>query len=304
MVVKYLQNMHENNWLQILQEMVNEEKTTSVPFEPSEYIFRIGTDIRKHLPQLLHSRYGDIDICVMNAWVTTLSNCICLDKKTRTEKEKLKLNAQFGASCFTNLENTDGLDLRSLRCVHNSENDFNNIYVKERKTMYDTFFKKGLKMKATNSTRQIALNVIKNVIFNDPATIVFWADGTKTVVKAEGEKFDPEKGLALAISKYYFNNKGYYFDVFKKWIPKEEHDEESTEQQLLEKKDDSDVEILTAIQFAKRTNKSIDTVQKECREGLYTGAIKFNGRWLIPYFGIVTGSDNLKDSNKGDSDDN
>ena len=31
------------------------------------------------------------------------------------------------------------------------------------------------------------LTEIKNVIFNDPATIVFWSDGTKTVVKAEGE---------------------------------------------------------------------------------------------------------------------
>ena len=35
---------------------------------------------------------------------------------------------------------------------------------------------------------------IKNVIFNDPATIVFWNDDTKTVVKAQSaEAFDPEK---------------------------------------------------------------------------------------------------------------
>ena len=33
---------------------------------------------------------------------------------------------------------------------------------------------------------------IKDVIFNDPATIVLWADGTKTVVKADKEAFDPE----------------------------------------------------------------------------------------------------------------
>ena len=36
---------------------------------------------------------------------------------------------------------------------------------------------------------------IDKVIFNDPATIVFWKDGTKTVVKATNEKFDREKGL-------------------------------------------------------------------------------------------------------------
>lgn len=50
---------------------------------------------------------------------------------------------------------------------------------------------------------QSACNPIKKVIFNDPATIVFWNDGTKTVVQARGEAFDPEKGLAMAISRHY-----------------------------------------------------------------------------------------------------
>lgn len=59
---------------------------------------------------------------------------------------------------------------------------------------------------------------IDKVIFNKPATIVFWKDGTKTVVKADGEKFDPEKGLAMAISKKAYGNKGNYYDVFRKWI--------------------------------------------------------------------------------------
>ena len=63
---------------------------------------------------------------------------------------------------------------------------------------------------------------IKNVIFNDPATIVFWNDGTKTVVKAENEEFDPEKGLAMAISKKFLGNQGNYYETFKKWLPEEE----------------------------------------------------------------------------------
>lgn len=67
------------------------------------------------------------------------------------------------------------------------------------------------------------LNKIKNVIFNKPATIVFWADGTKTVVKCEHEDFDPEKGLAMAIvKKTMADNHSYYNEIFKKWIPKEE----------------------------------------------------------------------------------
>ena len=65
--------------------------------------------------------------------------------------------------------------------------------------------------------------VIENVIFNDPATIVFWNDGSKTVVKAQnGEPFDREKGLAMAICKKMLGNQGRYYDVFRKWIPEEE----------------------------------------------------------------------------------
>lgn len=62
---------------------------------------------------------------------------------------------------------------------------------------------------------------VENVIFNDPATIVFWNDGTKTVVKAQnGEAFDPEKGLAMAICKKMIGkNTGRYYKIFKKWLP-------------------------------------------------------------------------------------
>ena len=61
---------------------------------------------------------------------------------------------------------------------------------------------------------------ITKVIFNDPATIVFWIDGTKTVVKCDDkERYDPEKGLAMAISKKAIGNQGNYYNEFKKWLP-------------------------------------------------------------------------------------
>jgi len=62
---------------------------------------------------------------------------------------------------------------------------------------------------------------IKKVIFNPPATIVFWSDGTKTIVKAENEPFDREKGLAMAICKRLKGNKGSYFETFKWWCHRE-----------------------------------------------------------------------------------
>lgn len=68
---------------------------------------------------------------------------------------------------------------------------------------------------------------IEKVIFNPPATIVFWSDGTKTVVKCDdGEFFDREKGLAMAISKKTLGNKGNYYNEFRKWIDTEDQNEE------------------------------------------------------------------------------
>ena len=72
---------------------------------------------------------------------------------------------------------------------------------------------------STYGYRTLIIPSIKNVIFNPPATIVFWEDNTKTVVKCgEGDIFDPEKGLAMAISKKALGNRGNYFNEIKKWV--------------------------------------------------------------------------------------
>lgn len=63
---------------------------------------------------------------------------------------------------------------------------------------------------------------IEKVIFNNPATIVIWKDGTKTVVKCSGEKFDQEKGLAMAISKRALAVGNRYHKTFKKWCKDED----------------------------------------------------------------------------------
>ena len=74
---------------------------------------------------------------------------------------------------------------------------------------------------AENMNNNMSVFMIK-VIYNDPATIAFWSDGTKTIVKAQsGDIFDPEKGLAMVIAKKACGNKGNYYNGFKKWLPKE-----------------------------------------------------------------------------------
>lgn len=64
---------------------------------------------------------------------------------------------------------------------------------------------------------------IKNVVFNGPATVVIWKDGTKTIVKCQdGDTYSKELGLAMCIAKKALGNKGNYYDVFKQYLGSEE----------------------------------------------------------------------------------
>lgn len=59
---------------------------------------------------------------------------------------------------------------------------------------------------------------IEKIIWNGPATIVFWKDGTKTVVKcADCDVPDYEKGLAMAICKKVYGE-GYWTNIFKRYL--------------------------------------------------------------------------------------
>ena len=116
---------------------------------------------------------------------------------------------------------------------------YDNIYIstasRGRWPEFEKYFK--MDMEAVNWTREFMINQakeiveemklpkIKKVIFNKPATIVFWGDESKTVVKCENEEFDPEKGLSMAISKKALGNNHDYYNVFKKWLPKEKKED-------------------------------------------------------------------------------
>ena len=72
-------------------------------------------------------------------------------------------------------------------------------------------------------TKDTKVPLIREVIFNNPATIVIWWDGTKTVVKCEeGDTFDKEKGIALCFMKKINGNKGNYNNIFKEFIKEDE----------------------------------------------------------------------------------
>lgn len=90
------------------------------------------------------------------------------------------------------------------------------------KALYDKYILSIDPNLENNKESIMDINDIKEVIFNNPATVVYWKDGSKTVVQCQdGEPFDPEKGLAMAISRKVFGNKWDYYHVFRKFLKKQ-----------------------------------------------------------------------------------
>lgn len=60
---------------------------------------------------------------------------------------------------------------------------------------------------------------IENVLFNQPATIVFWSDGTKTVSLChEKDNYSKATGLTLCICKKLIGNQVFH-DIIEQWCP-------------------------------------------------------------------------------------
>lgn len=63
-----------------------------------------------------------------------------------------------------------------------------------------------------------------NVIFHNPATIVYWDDGDKTVVKCQpGDTFSAETGLTTAMLKKYMGNDNTFNKVINEWLARADH---------------------------------------------------------------------------------
>lgn len=89
--------------------------------------------------------------------------------------------------------------------------DINSMYPKLPKYNYH-------KMKKDTKGRKKAMNYIpKKVIFNKPATIVFWEDGTKTVVKcSEDDEYSEYFGFLAALAKKIYGNNSEVQKIVKK----------------------------------------------------------------------------------------
>ena len=213
--------------------LIHEEKTVVLKyglFDASLYEWIIGNNIWKKIVETHHmylyplnnnsTQFMGIDIAYADS---DRPNVIILKMKDDNTMKK-QLNSIFGLDSIARYCDSD---VTSTRIA------YNNMY------------------------KNTQMNLIKNVIFNDPATIILWNDGSKTVVKCgEGEVYDPEKGLAMAISKKVLGNKGDYYETFKKWLPEKESE-----------------------------FKSVWTTTIAGRD-VHPGAMKFDGKWLVPFKGL------------------
>lgn len=79
----------------------------------------------------------------------------------------------------------------------------------------------GSHLFAIGQCKTNTLPEIKKVIFNDPATIIIWADGAKTVVKcAEGDIYTKWAGFAFCVCKKIMGDS--FHKEFKHWCGEDE----------------------------------------------------------------------------------
>lgn len=91
--------------------------------------------------------------------------------------------------------------------------------VKENPFAWDEYLLEPLNESLDESQGKWRMYTIKKVIYNNPATIILWEDGTKTVVKVQnGDTYSKELGFAMCVSKKYFGNQSNFNNVFKKYV--------------------------------------------------------------------------------------
>lgn len=74
---------------------------------------------------------------------------------------------------------------------------------------------------------------IKKVVYNNPATIILWKDGSKTVVKCqEGDTYDPETGFVMAYLKKMLGNDNTFNKEIAKHVPMHEIVKEQTQEDV------------------------------------------------------------------------
>lgn len=76
--------------------------------------------------------------------------------------------------------------------------------------------------KKEETMKTVPTYAVKKIIYNPPATIVFWEDGSKTVVKcSQYDEYDPYFGFLAALAKKVYGNPSRVRKIVDKWAPED-----------------------------------------------------------------------------------
>lgn len=109
------------------------------------------------------------------------------------------------------LDDCDSMDVKMLQANCTGKNDFRKIIQMNQEG------KNPLFGGAFNFNGKLVY--VKKVIYNNPCTIVFWSDDTKTTAKCdERDTYSPETGLLTAVFKKLVGNK-FLPRLVQDWLP-------------------------------------------------------------------------------------
>lgn len=135
---------------------------------------------------------------------------IAYSNKTNTNCTTLADTLTVSGSYFGNTDGITGVSNRCYcinACKHYNPDKFGNFSVPGSFAYLD-------------KDKNLKEVYIKQVIYQNPATIVFWSDGTKTVSKTfAGDEYSPEAGLVLCILKK--TQEKTLKGLFEAWIPEQ-----------------------------------------------------------------------------------
>ena len=139
------------------------------------------------------------------SWTATIKDCDIKDFGTLIDSSSLVMKGSDTSKFYTD----DMLDYLLKEVIdkkaEEAEKKLDKMVAEKNRKKIDAF-----------------IDTIDKVYFNNPATVIKWKDGTKTVVKCQkGDTYDAEKGFAMALIKGLFDNSSYFNTIFEKWLPKE-----------------------------------------------------------------------------------
>ena len=78
----------------------------------------------------------------------------------------------------------------------------------------------GILTRLTKRKPQAPELMVTDVIYHNPATVVYWSDNSRTIVKCQpGDTYNPMTGFLLALCKKVCGNTGNYNDLLRECVP-------------------------------------------------------------------------------------